>query len=460
MLHPESVAEIRNDRNQQRRMVAFSKASTYPTLDSPPSPEGDAGFAGSVGDAANPHDRVDNLLVYSVYRNAVDYLVSEDKEVQKKAQRLNLADRVFSCEAASALFNKMLLSDKVERPPALKWESLHNINLKDPFFDSLKAEYPSFEKWFTDKSREGRKAWVHFEDSHVSALLIPKAENEAVASTPPLPAGRRLKISTFKVERQGRKIGELFIKLSVKFCLKNGISEMYLTHYTKSEDNLAGLLSEYGFQKHAKLGSEDLYLKRMLPDAEAKSLSPSEVGRRYYPSFYDGVMVKKFVVPIQPQYHERLFTDYSERQTTMDEHLGEFIVEGNTISKAYLCHSQMERISKGDLLLFYRSQDWKKLTTVGVLENVYFRQTNPSKIEETVRNRTVYSFNELQEIAKKPTLVLLFRWHFYLPKPLSIPTLKKLKALASAPMTITKISHNSYLRIKKESQLDERFTVS
>jgi hypothetical protein len=55
----------------------------------------------------------------------------------------------------------------------------------------------------------------------------------------------------------------------------------------------------------------------------------------------------------------------------------------------------------------------KKLTTIGVLEEVHFQQRNASKIKDMVESRTVYSFKELQEIAKKPTLVLLFRWHFY-----------------------------------------------
>jgi predicted nucleic acid-binding protein len=460
LVHPESIREIQKDSNLERKKIALSKVCTYALLDSSPNPEGDNTFSQVVGFAGNPHDRVDNLLLYSVFRNAVDYLISEDREVQRKAQRLNLADRVFSCEDASGCFKKMLPSDKVERPPALKWESLHTLNLNDPFFDSLEAEYPSFETWFTEKSREGRKGWVHFENSHVSALLIPKIENAPVPSNPPLPPSKRLKICTFKVERAGLKIGELFIKLAVKYCVKNNIGEMYLTHYTKEDDNLAGLLSEYGFLKHAKLGSEDLYLKRLLPDDEAKSLPPAEVGRRYYPTFYDGVMTRKFVVPIRPQYHDRLFTDYSERQTLMDEHLGEFIVEGNTISKAYLSHSALERISEGDILLFYRSQDWKKLTTVGVLEDVHFRLRDPFKILEKVKNRTVYSFKELQEMTKKPTLVLLFRWHFYLPKPLNIQKLRQIKALSTAPQTITKISHNAYLKIKKESGLDERYTVN
>jgi predicted nucleic acid-binding protein len=459
LLHPESIREIQRDKNVERRKVAISKVSTYTLLDSPPTPNEDALFVEAVGKARNKHDKVDNFLIYSVFRNAVDYLVSEDKEIQKKALRLNLSERVLSCEKAANAFKALLPSDKVERPPALNWKSLHNLDLRDPFFDSLKAEYPSFERWFADKSREGRKGWVHLENGHISALLIPKIENEAVPSTPPLPPLRRLKISTFKVQRPGRKIGELFIKLSVKYCLKNGLTEMYLTHYTKSEDSLVGLLSEYGFEKHAKLGTEDLYLKRLLPDGQAKSMQPLEVERCFYPTYYDGVLARKFIVPIQPQYHDRLFTDF-QRQTTMDEHLGEFIVEGNTISKAYLSHSQIERISRGDVLLFYRSQDLKKLTAIAVVEEVHFRQRDPFKIQEKVKNRTVYSFGELEEMARKPTLVLLFRWHFYLPNPLTIAKLRQLKALSSAPQTITKISHNSYLRIKKESGLDERYTVS
>jgi len=75
---------------------------------------------------------------------------------------------------------------------------------------------------------------VHYrEDGSIGALLIYKTENEPIDSKPPLPKKKSLKLSTFIVTYVSHKIGELFIKLSIDFVVKNNISEIYLTHFTE-----------------------------------------------------------------------------------------------------------------------------------------------------------------------------------------------------------------------------------
>ena len=314
--------------------------------------------------------------------------------------------------------------------------------------------------------REGRKCWVYYyDDGTIGALLIPKIENEPVDSNPPLPAKRRLKLCTFKVSYIGHKIGELFIKLSVNYCLQNNIDEMYLTHYTKEIDYLVDLISEYGFSKVATKNSEDVYLKKLIPDKDdlvndpvvkERDGNPLKFSKKYYPSFYDGPVVRKFIVPILPKYHDRLFIDYPMRQTMILEHSGRFIVEGNTIKKAYLCHSRISRLYPGDILLFYRSRD-KILTSLGIVEKARVSR-DKNQILKMVGKRTVYTLREIEEMIKKPTLVILFQFHFYFKEPLSLSRLMELKVLRTAPQTITKIPHDKYSTIKKEGALDERYT--
>ncbi len=461
IVHPRSIDEIKNDHNEDRKNIALSKCYTYPQLESPPNPRSDESFLKTVGLPSDPHDRVDDALLYAVYRDAVDFLISEDKRIHNKAQRLNLTDRVFSSEEALTFFKRDFSNMKVKHPPALKEEYVYNLNVKDQFFDSIKEEYLGFEDWFRKVSREGRRCWVYFEgDNSINALLIFKVENESIASVPPLCAKKRLKLCTFKVEHLGHKIGELFVKLSVQYCVKNNIDEMYLTHFTKEDDFLANLLTEYGFSSVAKKDGEDVYLKTLiLEKKKAKCLSTFEISTLYYPCFYDGICVKKFIVPIRPKYHDRLFIEYTGRQTTIPEHVGEFIVEGNTISKAYLSHSNISKISKADILLFYRSKDKMELTALGIVENVFFRLRDKDKVLKLVGKRTVYDDKEIEEIVKQPTLVILFKWHCYFPKPIKIDQLKKMGILAKAPQTITKIHHNKYLKIKGEGGLDERYTL-
>ena len=409
LVHPKSIDEIKRDGNEERRRVCLSKIQTYPLLESPPAPSGDEEFLRLVGLVRNERDYVDNLLIYAVYKEAVDFLLTEDKEIHDKALRLGIDHRVLSISEALDMFREALQKERIIHPPAIKEDHVYNLDLNDKFFNSLKDEYPEFESWFRRISREGRKCWVYYyDDGTIGALLIPKIENEPIDSNPPLPAKRRLKLCTFKVSYIGHKIGELFIKLSVNYCLQNNIDEMYLTHYTKEIDYLVDLISEYGFSKVATKNSEDVYLKKLIPDKDdlvndpvvkERDGNPLKFSKKYYPSFYDGPVVRKFIVPILPKYHDRLFIDYPMRQTMILEHSGRFIVEGNTIKKAYLCHSRISRLYPGDILLFYRSRD-KILTSLGIVEKARVSR-DKNQILKMVGKRTVYTLKEVEEMVKK-----------------------------------------------------------
>ena len=461
--HPKSVEELKKDTNEDRQKIALSKINTYSTLKSPPNPKTDHGFMAYVGQPTKSNDEVDNFLLYSVYRNAVDFLITEDKGIHKKAVVLNLKDRVLSIDEALSVFRKNINDDKVTNPPALKDDFVYNLNVNDPLFDSLKGEYDKskFESWFENIQREGRKCWVHIkDDGTIGALLIYKIENESIDdSIPTLPAKKRLKLATFKVSYVGNKIGELFIKLAVEFSIKNHIDELYLTHFTKEEDYLVDLITEYGFCKTAtKRNGEDIYLKKLIaPKSKINKLSPIEISKKYYPSFYDGTKVNKFMVPIAPEFHQRLFTEYKSRQTTLLEHVGEFIVEGNAIKKAYICNCKIKNIPTGDILLFYRSKT-SEITSVGVVEETFYGLQSKEKIMKLVGKRTVYSIDEIEEKAEKPTLVILFTLHFHFKKSIKLSDLKAMGI--SHPQSISKIPHEKYILIKTKGGLNERFTVN
>ena len=59
-------------------------------------------------------------------------------------------------------------------------------------------------------------------------------------------------------------------------------------------------------------------------------------------------------------------------------------------------------------MLFYRSTDEKAVTSLGVVEQ-YETLEDANEIVDRVRRRTVYSMSEIEEIALKPTKVMLFR---------------------------------------------------
>jgi rRNA-processing protein FCF1 len=466
VVHPFSIEEIKRDSDEIRRKISLSKVQTYSPLENPPSFEKDIGFTSIVKPRKDPHDHVDNALLYSVCKNAVSFFITEDKELHKKAFKLNIDEQVLSIAEAVNVFKTQ---KPPSTPPAILKEKVHNLNIDDKIFDSLKEEYPKFEEWFEKIKLQGRDCLVYrnYDDS-LGALLIYKDENEVIGLKDKiLPAKERMKIATLKVSSNGYKIGEFFLAWATKYAIKNNFEEIYLTHYSKPEDYLVYLIEEYGFLHVGQNKiDEDVFVKYLKPTHElvkntVTDGSPLEISKKFYPKFYDGNDVKKFVVPIWPEYHEKLFIG-SERQTTLYEHNHGFIVEGNAIKKAYLSHSNIKKISPGDLLLFYRTDDIKAITCIGVVEKVIPDLEDADEITREVGKRTVYSPEEIEEFADNvsPTLVLLFIFSTWLPNNLNISNLKELDVLRAAPQTITEISHERYLNMKKAGGIDESFIIN
>ncbi|MBZ2165216.1 PIN domain-containing protein [Methanobacterium spitsbergense] len=465
LIHPISKAEIKKDKDKDRKKVSLSKIETYPLLESPPNPIGDNEYLTVVGKPKNSHDINDNIILYSVYKNAVDFFITEDRGIHKKASKLGIEDRVFTLDEALTTFEEMFKEFQPPYPPAIAAKKVYNLDVNDEIFDSLRDEYDGFDEWFIDISKEGRDCWVHFNsDESIGAVLIYKQEDDIIElKDKTLDKKKRVKISTFKAKKTGFKIGELFLKLSIEFALKNNATEIYLTHFSKPDDHLVELITDYGFSYVGKNRryEDDVYLKELNPSKEDlkhlfDSDGPVKVAKTFYPHFYDGTEVNKFIVPIRPEFHHRLYVDYKGRQTTIPEFSNEFIIEGNTIKKAYICNSVRINMNPGDLLFFYRSHDVKELTTIGVVEKVFIDK-NKEDIIKIVGKRTVYTNKEIEEISKKRTFVILFIMVFHLPKSIKLEELKKANVLKAAPQSIINVT-DKYITIKELGDINGRFT--
>ena len=441
----------------------ISKVRAYPQLESPPNHTHDLEFNEKIPAKAGSNNEIDNALLYCVYKDAVDLLVTEDRRLIAKAARIGVDNRVFLISDALDLFKSLSPTEKTMAPPGVEEDYIYNLKLSDPIFTTLKGDYEEFEEWFRKISRQGRKCWVHYNpDGSIGALLIYKIEEEPLDTVPPFTKKKRVKISTFIVRNIGQKIGELFIKLAVDIAIRNKTEEIYLTHFTKQDDRLVELISEYGFKLEARnLRGEEVFIKRIYACSEqVHYLSPLEISRQYYPTFYDGPNVRKFIVPIWPENHERLFTDFKGkgRQTKLPEHSGMFIIEGNTIKKAYLSHTKNKHIATGDLIFFYRSRDLRMITSVGVVETVQRNLTIPDDIIKIVGKRTVYSRDDIERM-KKPLTVIMFRHHLHVKNPVPYKNLKELGILTFAPQSITSISNSKYNLLLEVCGIDRRFTI-
>ncbi len=460
-IHPASLRDIDNDQNASRKKVILSKLNGYPLIESPPKPIAD--FLSTVGTASNSNEINDNEILFAIQRNVADFLITEDYGLQKKAIRANLEDRVLSIDSALDYF-KNLYARKELHHTLLKEVLVRSLDIEDTFFESLKGDYGNldFRDWFKRKSIEGRKCWVYSENDNIKALLMLKEENETIPTSPPIPAAKRLKIATLKVDIAGSKMGELFLKMAFQYCISNHIFEAFLTHYRKPDDRLIPLIENFGFEfrgfleaRKGMMENEEVYLKKLIPIE--KDLPPMDLARKYYPSFKDHPSIKKFLIPIMPEYHDRLFPDFKERQMRITDY-SEINKPGNAIKKAYLSHSAIKKIRPGDLLLFYRSHDLKAITSIGVVDREPVHTNEPEKVVSIVGQRSVYTYEEIKNITQENVLVILFRHHLNLPTP---PDLNYLRTHnIPVPQTIIELNHNQYVAIKKGGKLDERFTVS
>jgi hypothetical protein len=464
LVHPVSIQDLERNKDDIQKSIMISKILVYTPLVSPPDPSGDIRFLSRLKKPSKVNDHIDNVILYALYRDAADFLITEDSGIHRNARQLKIDNRVLTIGDAIEIFNKYSQKHDVITPPALRPMAVYNLDINDPFFNSLKERYSEFEEiWFPKICRDGRKCFANYQNNRIGALLIYNIEdNEGIIdSVPPLPQTRRLKLCTFKVTHNGQKIGELFIKLAIQIALKNDISEIYLTLFSEENDRLIDLLLDFGFFVFGKkTNGEYIFLKKILGNNDdLQLLSAHDFDKKYYPSFYDGVNVKKFIIPIQPEYLERLFTDLPHRQSGLLEHNGDFYSEGNAIKKAYITRSRSKKIHPGDIILFYRSKKDQAVTTLGVVERTHSGISNNDDILKLVAKQTVYSKEELEKIPK-PVSLILFKYHFHFPKPVSINDLINEKLIESAPQSVTVLRQKSYRKIKEIGAFDERFAFS
>lgn len=182
-----------------------------------------------------------------------------------------------------------------------QYKYLTDIDLEDPFFDSLRKDYDGFNAWYKRKESEKRKAFVLYGDQGLLAFIFLKSEiNERCEDIqPPLEPCRRLKVGTLKIEAHQTKLGERVLKLIFDQAILYGFEEIYLTIFPKHTP-LIKLLHSYGFEEHGKKNEELVLIKRLTsPSAGDIKLD--------YPRF--NPERKAFLLSVMPTYHTRLFPD-------------------------------------------------------------------------------------------------------------------------------------------------------
>ena len=346
------------------------------------------------------------------------------------------------------------------------------INLKDKFFDSLRARYDSFDDWFQKKVEKDQKAYV-FRDAKNGEILdflyLKKEEKEIDDVIPPLPYKKHLKVGTFKITPRHTRRGERFMKKIMDVAIAGRYDDIYVTIFPTDElQSLIKVFKRYGFEKkgikkHKDGRVENVYVKDMhaihndvLKDYPMVNLASN----------------KKWLLSIYPDYHTKLFPD-SILRTEDPYDLLKDVSETNSIHKIYICWMKdVWRMKKGDVVVIYRTNDGagsaayrSVATSVCLVEEIRTFQ-DFDDVEDFVKYTNVYSVFDERNLRSwyryknnftvvKMTYNVAFR-----KKVIRKSLLEDAHMDASAYWGFLHLSENEFKQIVKLGDADERYFIN
>lgn len=436
--HPASLADLARIPDEAKRKTRLALFERYEQLASPP-PIGQAQLDTLGTPQTGSNDEVDQHILAAVVADAAECLVTEDRGIHRKARRLGVSDRVLTVSEANSILHA-LHADLPNPPPAVNRVKVHQLNLDDPIFDGLKADYPEFEDWFRRTSRTQRDGLVIEGDNQHAAIAILKQEPEGAYGL----AGPALKISTFKVADgySGQKYGELLLKTIFHQAHIERDKWIYVTVFSKHQ-LLLGLLEDFGFEPiDATSPVGELVYAKPHGGPRPTGLSALEYQIRYGPPALAPDPGRWFLVPIQPKWHRLLFPDAEPPDEALLPATAGLAVQpfGNALRKAYLCNSPSRLLRAGDTLLFYRTSDEQAVFVVGVCEEV-ITSFDAQYIAATVGRRTVYSVADIEAMTRRgEVLVVLFRQDRVLADdPIELPELQGAGICKTWPQSISQV---------------------
>ena len=469
-VHPITVAELNNNSNLDTRSSFNAKIQSYVLLKMVAPMHSKVTEISHLMDVTD-NDKKDTVLLNEVYCDRVDILITEDKKIHLKAQQLGIEDRVFTINS----FLEMVVSEYPDlidyKVLAVKQEYFGNINLSDPFFDSLKEDYPGFEKWFNKKAEE--KAYITYNKGKVLSFLYLKIENKDENYndiTPVFAPKKRLKVGTFKVVSNGVRLGERFLKIIFDNAVSNNVDEIYVTVYDRTEEQkrLISLMEDWGFIKHGTKGinGELVYVR------DFSKQFCIENPKITYPFIPTNTNI--FIIPIYPKYHTELLPDSFPRTESPDNFI-ENEPHRNAISKVYISRSIQRNIKRGDVLVFYRTAPKDKsayyhsvITTIGIVEDKQDNIQNEKDFIMKARKRSIFTDEYLSEFWNynpryQPFLIrFLSTYSFQIGNRLNRQKLLDMKILTGEENELRglkQISKEQFIEILKCTKVNESVIV-
>ncbi|MDR0199891.1 MAG: hypothetical protein LBI43_04860 [Streptococcaceae bacterium] len=260
----------------------------------------------------------------------------------------------------------------MKKTDEIKYIQISSLNFQDKFFDSLKNDYFEFEDWLARKS--DKYAYVVFNESQelTAFLLLQEEDGEEIGIVPEL-TGKRLKISTFKIDESnhsGTSLGKRFLSIALReFAVKSELEKIYVTIFEQKQPTLVRLLNKYGF--------ENIGTKNNVEQVFSKNRIVKEDVYKDYPFIVELKNQRKYLLSIFPKYHNKMFSESEVKTETAQSKSSVY----NNIEKVYLSgSSDAKKLKVGDIIIPYRTGDGlgpayyrsvvSAITTVAEVKNI------------------------------------------------------------------------------------------
>lgn len=347
---------------------------------------------------------------------------------------------------------------------------MSSLDIDDPFFDNLKADYPGtpfstgFTEWFHRVASQGRSALVFNDEQGIGAFVCIKEESEPIPlQEKNLPVCTRVKISTLCIAERyrGQRLGEGAIGLTLWKWQALGADEIYVTVFSKQQQ-LIGQLEKFGFILAGhNLDGECVYLRS-----------------RYHVDYSDPYRAFPFVNPdfrkagyliVNDNFHDTLFP-YSELKNSRGPRV--ILDVSNGISKTYIGSPiSKPHYNPGEPVFIYRksTQPCPKrynscLTTYCIVKEVVHVKSAGQALMpyedylSRIGNKSIYQPLELQtKYYNEKTLViieLVYYGYFGEGNNVTMDWLDRNGCWGTGYPTETQLSPEQFRKILREGNVD------
>lgn len=387
----------------------------------------------------------------------VDYLITDNTASHHLAEMSGIEEQVYNVEdflERCCFEHRDLDSNK---GIAIKQATFGELDFTDSFFDTFKEDYnPYYEIWLKKKAKDN--VYVAFEKRRIKALLKLKTEGtkeDYSDIVPTFPPGNRLKISSFKVNYTGEKLGQRFLHIIFMQAIEKRVDEIYVTIVNRSamRRRLINLLEYWGFRFYGMKGKrEEVYVRSMRKEI---GVSPFF----HYP--YQSLRNTTFIIPLGYNYSQELLPNFSRLNNRSD-------IEPYkaAIHKTIVFQNISFNIEQGCNLLFYQINHFSlgKIIASGIVSGVKRNFSNKASFIRCCRKRSILTSDMLADLWERiqdlTVVDFLYNYSFG-EKEITDETMQPLNIDISAlkQNQIVKISDVQFAHMIKGSFYEENIVI-